>query len=116
MAVCTRCDQEMTEHVSCTTTVFHRQGVAFALPTNRDRFDCGDCGAPPGGHHHPGCDLADCPVCGRQMLSCGCRFDEDGPDEDDDLDDADGWFIPPTTPSNHPPAGPPGRFGWSPVR
>lgn len=77
----------MTEHVSCTTTVFHRQCVAFALPTNRYRLHCGDCGAPPGGHHHPGCDQADCPVCGRQMFSCGCRFDEDGPDEDDNLDD-----------------------------
>lgn len=116
MAICTWCDQEMTEHVSCTTTVFHRQGVAFALPTNRDRFDCGDCGAPPGGHHHPGCDLADCPVCGRQMFSCGCRFDEDGPDEDDDLDDADDWFIAPATPPNRPASGPLGRFGWSPVR
>lgn len=50
------------------------------------------------------------------MFSCGCRFDEDGPDEDDDLDDADDWFIAPATPPNRPASGPLGRFGWSPVR
>jgi hypothetical protein len=32
----------------------------------------------PGGFHHPGCDLQSCPVCGGQMMTCGCRFDEDG--------------------------------------
>jgi hypothetical protein len=40
---------------------------------------CGDCGVVRGGWHHPGCDLQECPACGRQMLSCGCRFDEEGP-------------------------------------
>jgi hypothetical protein len=25
-----------------------------------------------------------CPCCGKQLLSCGCRFDEDGPDDDDE--------------------------------
>ncbi|NLD76009.1 MAG: hypothetical protein GX643_05015 [Acidimicrobiales bacterium] len=24
-----------------------------------------------------------CPLCTRQMMSCDCRFDEDGPDEED---------------------------------
>ena len=33
--------------------------------------------------------IQDCPRCGRQMFSCGCRFDEDGPDEDDDIIDFD---------------------------
>lgn len=86
MVVCTWCDQEMTRHVSCTVTEFHRRGVPYALPANRTAHRCWDCGAPAGGHHHPGCDQADCPVCGRQMLSCGCRFDEDGPDGDDAVD------------------------------
>jgi hypothetical protein len=37
---------------------------------------CGDCGVARGGLHHLGCDIQRCPVCGRQMFTCGCRFDE----------------------------------------
>jgi hypothetical protein len=37
-----------------------------------------------GGLHHLGCDMQICPCCGGQLLSCGCRFDEDGPDDDDE--------------------------------
>jgi hypothetical protein len=35
----------------------------------------------PSRFHHPGCDLQECPLCGGQLLSCGCRFDEDGPED-----------------------------------
>jgi hypothetical protein len=34
---------------------------------------CRDCNTPAGGLHHPGCDMEDCPVCGWQVLSCGCE-------------------------------------------
>ncbi len=33
---------------------------------------CGDCGVALGANHHPGCDLAQCPRCTQQMISCGC--------------------------------------------
>lgn len=33
---------------------------------------CGDCRVRRGGTHHPGCDVAECPVCHQQLLSCGC--------------------------------------------
>ena len=99
MAICEWCTREMTEHVSCTVTEFHLNGVPYPLPPNRSRRDCGDCGTPPRGHHHPGCDTALCPLCNRPMFSCGQRFDEDGPDdslgdidfEEDDLDDEFVW-------------------------
>ena len=87
MAVCSWCDGEMTTAISCTVSAFHRKGRRFDLipfgdePDRRASGDrCGDCGVIRGGWHHPGCDLQRCPACGCQLMSCGCRFDEEGPD------------------------------------
>lgn len=88
MAVCSWCTLEMKTARSCSVEAFHRGGrrLDFApfgrergWPTKANR--CGDCGVERGGWHHPGCDIQRCPACGGQLLSCGCRFDEDGPDE-----------------------------------
>src|SRR5215211_6963077 len=35
--------------------------------------NCHDCGTPPGGLHHPGCDVERCPFCGWQVISCDCE-------------------------------------------
>jgi hypothetical protein len=35
---------------------------------------CHDCGVAPGQYHRPGCDVEQCPTCGRQLLTCGCDF------------------------------------------
>ncbi len=87
MAACTWCNGEMETAISCTVTAFHRDGRRFHMVpfgdeprwrTSGDR--CGDCGVTRGGWHPPGCDLQRCPACGGQLMSCGCRFDEDGSD------------------------------------
>jgi hypothetical protein len=77
----------MTMAISCIVDAFHRNGRRFDMvpfgdePGPRMSGDrCADCGVIRGGSHHPGCDLQQCPACGRQLKSCGCRFDEDGPD------------------------------------
>jgi hypothetical protein len=92
MAVCSWCNQEMTERVSCTFTEFHSGKVPvlripYRAPRRMSRPDgstnCHDCAVESGGFHHPGCDDERCPACAGQLFSCGCRFDEDAGDEAD---------------------------------
>jgi hypothetical protein len=75
---------------SCVVSNLHLAGAPFLLtPYGRDGTSapgggrCGDCGVEPGGFHHLGCDLQQCPRCRRQLLSCGCPFDELGGAEED---------------------------------
>jgi hypothetical protein len=102
MAICVDCEREMTTAASCTVTTLHLGDQPFPMARHRRSGDgrCGDCGVEPGGYHHLGCDLARCPRCGRQLITCGCPFDEldDGVDEDDggyadadEEDDALAW-------------------------
>jgi hypothetical protein len=89
MAICGWCHGDMAMAISCTVDVWHQNGRRFAMirvgdepgwHTSSDQ--CGDCVAIRGGWHHPGCDLQRCPVCGGQLMSCGCLFDEDEGDGD----------------------------------
>lgn len=90
MAVCDWCTSEMATAESCNVKMLHRGGVPTAMIRwGRERgwkasSRCGDCGVLPGRYHHPGCDVQQCPVCRGQMITCGCRFDEDGPEMDDE--------------------------------
>ena len=97
MAICAWCEQEMQDTLSCLVEEFHLDGVPIRRQRNTGRWAmdrCGDCSAPRGGMHHPGCDLERCPLCRGQAISCGCRFDEDGPADDDDLEEEGdgGWW------------------------
>lgn len=105
MAICQDCEQEMRTAVSCTVATLHVRGEPVPTVPYRaggggrtgDDARCGDCGVAPDGLHHLGCDLATCPRCGGQLLSCGCPFDELGWEEDDDgerADDLDGGSDP----------------------
>jgi hypothetical protein len=85
----------MLTAASCTVAALHIDGHAYAvLPYGQEtRYGrraastqrCHDCGVLPGGLHHLGCDWAECPHCGGQLLSCTCPFEEfrDGDDDDD---------------------------------
>jgi hypothetical protein len=33
---------------------------------------CGDCAVLPGGVHHFGCDIEECPRCHGQLITCEC--------------------------------------------
>jgi len=36
---------------------------------------CPDCGAMKGRLHMRGCDVEECPVCGKQAIACDCDYD-----------------------------------------
>jgi hypothetical protein len=113
MSVCSLCNLEMREKVSCvSTSVLTNSGVCVPIRYGEERrfpmksANCGDCGAPRGGFHHRGCDLERCPRCSGQLISCGCDETElrpedleVGPDEEADYLDyitnyaANGSFV-----------------------
>ena len=92
MAICTWCEQEMMEGNSCSVEALHLGGIAIPLLRygrearyrSRRPVRCGDCGVRAGGYHHLGCDLAECPSCGNQLLTCECCYDEQGDPPGDD--------------------------------
>jgi hypothetical protein len=43
---------------------------------NAGNTPCHDCSVLDGEFHVPNCDVEECPVCGHQLISCDCEFDE----------------------------------------
>ena len=73
MGTCGWCKHEMLDKISCTgnLVVPFEDGKLPSVP-NGDKA-CRDCGCPPGGRHHPGCDNELCPKYDWQLISCGCE-------------------------------------------
>jgi len=74
--ICKDCGQEMLTADSCTKE--HLTLGCAVVHRNTEYFDCGvrchDCGIvnAKGNIHHLGCDVERCPICRRQLISCGC--------------------------------------------
>jgi hypothetical protein len=46
----------------------------FRAPAEAEHRSCRHCGAVKGQLHEPLCDYEECPVCGSQVMGCGCRL------------------------------------------
>jgi len=74
MAICSYCQQEMTDRVGCIQTMITMEDIDFdPIHWKSDLgLDCDDCYVPHGCYHHPGCGQERCPRCDGQLISCGC--------------------------------------------
>jgi hypothetical protein len=90
VALCTYCDNEMKNMVSCISDPIYVGGELFELIRwGAERTDypvdcpCRDCGTPLGGVHHFGCCVELCPACFGQRAWCGCTMEDDEYDDDE---------------------------------
>lgn len=83
-AICKICKGDMVKVEGCKPSVFVCDGKEYVRVKVGDANDfyeggnsntrCTDCGAKFGHYHHCGCDCECCPICGGQLLTCGCDY------------------------------------------
>jgi hypothetical protein len=83
VAICKTCNLEMHEAASCVEEPIELVDATYEpVRWGDEQTDwehgprCGDCGVLPGGVHHPGCDIEECPRCHEQLITCECWPDE----------------------------------------
>ena len=72
----------MDEETGCTVKHlefdedFHPYRIPYGVEERFGKFNndrpCHDCNVSVGQYHHHGCDYEECPICGHQLISCGC--------------------------------------------
>lgn len=85
MAICSYCGKEMSDSNGCLSIMVINNEVCKRIPYGSEKrfglkFDkkmsknkqCHDCRCLKGQYHHFGCDMEECPICGGQLISCGC--------------------------------------------
>jgi len=84
MAICDICKKEMLTADGCKRLPIIHDGKEYEPIKVGDEGDwyedgerCRDCGAKAGHYHHPGCDCERCPICGGQLITCGCLDEEE---------------------------------------
>lgn len=92
-SVCKYCHGNMRLEDGCVRIPVKHNGVEYEPIKVGDPEDtlcnaepnerCPDCNALYGHYHHPNCDMERCPVCGGQLISCGC-IDEEYDETDDE--------------------------------
>src|SRR5947208_13899341 len=72
--VCHRGRKEDSLFNTCKVKMVQVNGKLHRRTTHHeDRDDpCDVCGVFPGGIHHLGCDIEECPVCGNRFTVCEC--------------------------------------------
>lgn len=75
---CDYCENVMDYGISCYSTIFYKGLIYKRVPYKHEGYFCHDCNVASGQYHHLGCDMERCPICGRQLITCGCfDFEEE---------------------------------------